>query len=387
MHKKNLYVAKTLFGFENILADELNSLNCSDVKVLNRAVTFSGDKKTLYRVNLRSRLSLNILMEWANFWTRNEDDFYKQVKKLPWNEVLSPEKTFMIKTNIPKSKVFQHSQFIGLRAKDAIADYFTESMGKRPNVDTVDPDVKIQVYINGNKCSISLDSSGEALFKRGYRTNTGFAPINEVLAAGIIALSGWHGQTTFYDPMCGSGTFLIEAAMIAHNIPPGMKRRFGFQNWINYTPALWQQVFKEESEKVTDTQIDIIGSDTKQVNLEIARENITNAFLEDSIRVSKKDFFTSEWNKNEPPHMVFNPPYNKRLEENDVIAFYKKIGDTLKFGYSGAEAWIISANVDAMKFIGLRPSKKIKLFNGPLECKLQQYKMYRGSKAELHTNK
>lgn len=375
-------IAKTFFGLEEILADELAVLQCNNIQVLNRAVKFTCDKKTLYRVNLRTRLAISILVEWENFWARDEENFYKKIKQIEWDHVLSPEKTFMIKTTIPRSKVFKHSQFAGLKAKDAIADYFTEKHGKRPDVDTVDPDVKIQVYINGNKCSVSLDSSGEPLFKRGYRVNTGSAPINEVLAAGIIELSGWTPNQIFYDPMCGSGTFLIEAAMKAHNIPAGMKRRFGFQNWMNYTPGLWEQVFKEETEKVTDLQVQILGSDRNARVLEVARENISEAFLEDSIRVSKKDFFDAEWSKEDMPFIIFNPPYDKRLREKDVVDFYKKIGDKLKFGYPGTEAWIISSQVEAMKFIGLRPSKKLKLFNGPLECKLMQFEMYKGSRRE-----
>jgi len=386
MTKTYTCIAKTFFGLEAILADELTGLQCTEIHVLNRAVKFTCDKKTLYRVNLRSRFAISILVEWANFWARNEEDLYKKVKSIEWEHILSPAKTFMIKTTIPDSEVFRHSQFIGLKAKDAIADYFTEKEGKRPDVDTIDPDVKIQLHINGNKCSISLDSSGEPLFKRGYRINGGKAPINEVLAAGMIQLSGWKPNQTFYDPMCGSGTFLIEAAMIAHNIAPGMKRRFGFQNWINYTPALWEQVFKEETEKVTDSGVKIYGSDKIETVLGFARDNISSAFLEDSIIVSKKNFFTAEWEKDELPFIMFNPPYNKRLSEDDVIGFFKKIGDTLKFNYPGTEAWVISSEFELMKFIGLRPSRKIKLFNGPLECRVMKFEMYKGKKGSAKAN-
>lgn len=373
-------IAKTFFGLEQILADELTALQCTKIKVLNRAVAFTCDKKTLYRVNLRSRFAISVLVDWADFYARDEDNFYKQMLKINWDDVLNIEKTFMIRTNIARSDVFQNSQFMGLRAKDAIADFFMTKYGKRPDVDTVDPDVKIHVYINGNKVFVSLNSSGESLFKRGYRVAMSQAPINEVLAAGIIELSGWQANKTFYDPMCGSGTFLIEAAMKAHNIPPGMKRRFGFQNWMNYTPELWDVVYKEEVEKITDSSVKIIGSDNDRKVLEMARENISAAFLEDSILVSKKDFFEKEWAKSEMPFLVFNPPYDKRLKESEIIEFYKKIGDTLKFNYPGTQAWIISSNLDAMKHIGLRPSKKIKLFNGPLECRLGKYEMYKGSR-------
>lgn len=380
MMKSYTCIAKTFYGLENILADELTSLQCKEIHVLNRAVKFTCDKKGLYKVNLRSRFAISVLVEWENFWSRDEEDLYKRIKKIEWDQVLSPDKTFMIKTTIPDSKVFRHSQFVGLKAKDAIADYFTEKEGKRPDVDTIDPDVKIQLHINGNKCSISLDSSGEPLFKRGYRISTGVAPMNEVLAAGIIKLSGWQPNQTFYDPMCGSGTFLIEAAMMAHNIPPGMKRRFGFQNWMNYTAPLWEQVFKEETEKVTDSQVMIIGADNYEKVLTAARENIEQAFLEDSIRVSKKDFFVSEWKKEEMPFIIFNPPYDKRLQEDDMISFFKEVGDTLKFKYPGTQAWIISSEFELMKFIGLRPSRKIKLFNGPFECRLMKFEMYKGKK-------
>ena len=382
MNKEYSCVAKTLSGLEPILADELLALQATDVKQLKRAVSFTCDKKTLYRVNLCSRFAISVLVEWADFWARDENNFYEQVKKINWEDVLSVEKTFMITATIGQSKVFTHSQYMGLKTKDAIADYFMEKFGKRPDVNTLDPDVKINVYIRGNKVILSLDSSGEPLFKRGYRSETGYAPINEVLAAGIIELSGWDRQQTFYDPMCGSGTFLVEAALMAHNVPPGMKRRFGFQNWINYSSGLWDQVFKEETANVTDAQVQIIGSDKDGKVLDKARENIAAAFVEDSVRVSRKDFFATEWQKDEMPHIIMNPPYDKRLREKDAIAFYKQIGDTLKFNYPGAEAWILSANLNAMKFVGLRPNTTIQLYNGPLECKLCQYKLYKGSKKD-----
>lgn len=378
-HEQNC-VAKTFAGLETILADELTALQAKNVKVLNRAVSFSCNKETLYRINLRSRFAISVLVEWANFWARDEENFYKEMKKVNWDDFLSTEKTFMIRTNVMNSKTFTHSQYIGLKAKDAIADFFFEKYQKRPDVNTDDPDVKIHVYINGNKVSVSLNSSGEPLFKRGYRITTGYAPINEVLAAGMIELSGWDGQQVFYDPMCGSGTILIEAAMKAHNIPPGMKRRFGFQTWLNYSPPLWEKVFKEETQKITDSEVTIYGSDKDGKVLQSARENISAAFVEDSVRVSRKNFFQEEWTKDEMPFMVFNPPYDKRLQNKDVVQFYKTIGDTLKFKYAGAEAWIISAHLDAMKRIGLRPSKKLKLYNGPLECRFCQYKLYKGSR-------
>lgn len=378
--KKYTCVAKTMLGLEDILADELEALNCSDVQVLNRAVSFTCDKATLYRVNLRSRFAISILVEWANFWARDEENYYKQIKRLNWDSLLSPDRTFMIQANIVRTKIFSHSQFMALKAKDAIVDFFQEKYGKRPSVDTVEPSLKINIHINGNKVSISLNSSGEPLFKRGYRVSMTRAPINEVLAAGIIELSGWNGQQPFYDPMCGSGTFLVEAGIKAHNIPPGMKRRFGFQKWLNYTPALWDSIYKEEVDKITDSNVRIYGSDKDAKAIEFCRNNIESSFLEDSLITSRKDFFKYDWDKDEMPFLIMNPPYDKRLRENDVIDFYKKIGDKLKFSYAGTQAWIISSNIQAMKFIGLRPSKRIKLFNGPLECRLCQYEMYSGSK-------
>ncbi len=375
-------VAKTLYGLENILAAEIGELKGQNIQILNRAVQFETDKAGLYRLNLCSRLALSILVDVAQFWARDEQNFYKQLKKIQWEDILSVDKSFMINTTIPRSKIFTHSQYIGLKAKDAIADYFTEKFGRRPNVDTQNPDVKINLYINGNKCSVSLDSSGEPLFKRGYRVATGPAPLNEVLAAGIIKLSGWHGQQPFYDPMCGSGTLLIEAAMIAHNIPPGMKRRFGFQNWVNYDAQLWDYVFKTEADKVTDNKVSITGSDKDSSVLDKARENIASAFLEDTISVKRQDFFQSEWTKADPPFIVINPPYNKRLQQDQVTAFYQRIGQTLKFNYSGGEAWIISSELRALKHIGLRPTKKIKLINGALECQLNQYLLFKGKRAD-----
>lgn len=370
-----------MYGLENVLSDELEDCGAEDVTILNRAVSFIADKVILYKVNLRSRTAISILVEQASFWLKNEDDLYKKVKQVNWGHLLNINKTFMVRATV-NSTLFTNSQFVAYRTKDAIADWFMDDQGKRPNVDTKNPDLKIQIHISDRKCTISLDSSGDPLFKRGYRQSRVIAPINESLAAGILLLAGWNGQCPLLDPMCGSGTFLIEAAMIAHNIPPGMKRRFGFQNWLNYDAELWDSIFKEEVAKITDNNVQILGYDRDQEALQSARENVTTAFVEDSITLKKQDFFESEWFKEEKPWIFMNPPYDERLQEDDVIQFYKDIGNQLKFNYSGAEAWIISSNLRALKYVGLRPSKKIKLFNGPLECRLNNFQMYRGSKKD-----
>jgi len=382
MQKTYNCVAKTMFGLENVLADELEEYGAENVQILNRAVSFDANKATLYRVNLRSRTAISVLVEQVSFWMKHEDDLYKKIKQINWGNLLSVEKTFMIRATV-NSRMFSHSQFVAYRAKDAIADWFMEDRDRRPNVDTKNPDLKIQVHISDRKCTISLDSSGDPLFKRGYRQSRVLAPINESLAAGILLLAGWTGNRPLLDPMCGSGTFLIEAGMIAHNIPPGMKRRFGFQSWINYDPDLWDMVFKEEVAKITDSPVKIFGYDRDQEALASARDNVTTAFLEDSIVLKKQDFFESEWEREEKPLIVMNPPYDERLQEEDVIHFYKQIGNQLKFQYTGAEAWIISSNLHALKHVGLRPTKKVKMYNGPLECKLNYYQMYRGSKKEM----
>lgn len=372
--------AKTLAGLEELLAEELKEIGAKDIELGTRVVFFEGDDEVLYKANLLCRTALKILKPIRSFRVIDENDLYEKVKKINWLKYLSLNETFRIDATV-SSEAFTHSQFVALKTKDAIADYFREEMdNERPSVDTVHPNLRVDVYIYKDQCTISIDSSGDALFKRGYRDKTNLAPINEVLAAGLIKLTGWKGETDFYDPMCGSGTLLIEAAMIAHNIPAGYYRKeFGFQHWRDYDRELWAEIFMEAERNIKRTKIKIEGSDLDWEAIKISKNNIANAELSDYIEVKKFPFEKSE-PREEKAIVVMNPPYGERMEVQDIKAFYKGIGDKLKQDFQNKDIWILTCNMDALKSIGLKTSRRINLRNGSLECKFVKYEMYRGSK-------
>ncbi len=380
MEKNYKMVAKTLFGFEDILADELRKLGAMHITKGVRSVQFEGDKGFMYKANLCLRTALKILKPIASFYVHNENEYYQKLYDFNWQEIFNVNQTFAITATL-QTQLFNHSQYVALKAKDAIVDAFRNSVGKRPNVDVLHPDVAIHIHIQRNEVIVSLDSSGNSLHQRGYRTATNIAPINEVLAAGILLLSGWQGQCDFIDPMCGSGTFLIEAAMIACNIPANIHRKeFGFERWKDFDEDLFNVIFSSVIKKIKEFQYQIIGYDKAPSAVAKAKDNLANANLADYIKIYQKDFFTTEKeDKEKPLHMVFNPPYNERLQ-TDVESLYSSIGNTLKHHYPNTEAWFITSNLEGMKYVGLRPSRKIKLFNGKLESRLLQYKMYEGSK-------
>ena len=315
------------------------------------------------------------------FKAYNETKFYEKLFKFEWDDFMSVDQTFAIDSTV-NSERFSHSQFMTFKMKDAIVDFFQNRYGKRPSIETRSPDIKFHLHIDRELVTISLDSSGDALFKRGYRREQGEAPINEVLASGILQLAGWDGKGNFLDPMCGSGTLLIEAAMIAMDLPAQIfRKRFGFQNWKNYDETLFNKIKEFRIERVREFHGKIVGYDIDGRMLDAADANIASAEMEDVIEVRRQDFFES---KKElfPLLMVFNPPYDERISINDDD-FYKKIGDTFKTNYPNTLAWLISSDLDAPKKIGLRPSRKIKLFNGKLETRFLQYEMYEGTK-KLH---
>ena len=285
------------------------------------------------------------------------------------------------------SKVFTHSKFIALKTKDAIVDRFRETSGERPNVDLRFPDLKINVHIDKQLCTISLDTSGESLHKRGYKLDTNIAPINEVLAAGLIMLSGWDGQSDFMDPMCGSGTILAEAAMIACNIPPNlMRKEFAFERWQDWDVDLFEKIEESLLKKTRDFHHKIYAFDKSPSAVRKAKENIKNAHLDEFISIKHEDFFKTQKGGNNKLHMVFNPPYGERLENLNVEEFYGNIGTTLKHGYPNTNAWLITSNLEALKYVGLRPSRKIKVFNAKLESRLVKYEMYEGSRKAKKQN-
>ncbi len=372
-------VAKTLYGFEDILADELMGLGAQSVKKGVRNVSFVGDKGFLYKANLALRTAIKILKPIEHFRVYNEDGLYNEIKAMPWEKYLGEKGSLAVDATV-HSKRFTHSKYVALKVKDAIVDRFRERTGVRPDVDLRFPDLKINVHIDREKCTVSLDSSGESLHRRGYKLATNIAPINEVLAAGLVLMSGWKGQSDFMDPMCGSGTILIEAAMIACNIPPNlMRKEFGFERWLDWDQDLFDKIEASLMKKVKDFPHNMYGYDKAPSAIRKAIENIRNAELSDFISVEQKDFFKTSKNSEDHLHMVFNPPYGERLDI-DMETFYSDLGSTLKHGYPGTTAWFITSNLEALKHIGLRHSKKIKVYNAKLESRFVCYEMYAGSK-------
>ncbi len=375
-------VAKTLFGFEPILAKELRNLGAIDIKEGVRNVRFSGDKGFMYKANLCLRTAIKILKPFKSFRITSEEDLYNEVKKIAWEEFMEVNDTLAIDATVHSEK-FTHSKYIAQKTKDAVVDRFREKFGSRPDVDLDFPTLRINVHIENNTCNISLDSSGQSLHKRGYKTATNIAPINEVLAAGMLLFSGWDGQCDFMDPMCGSGTILIEAAMIACNIPPNLNRKeFAFEKWKDWDVDLFEKIEESVLKKVRDFHFTITGYDKAPSAVTKAIDNVENANLAEFIQVKQQNFFESSKPGERHLHMIFNPPYGERLDI-DMPAFYKEIGDTLKQSYPGTEAWFITSNLEAIKHVGLRPTRKIKLFNGALESKLLKYDIYEGTK-KLH---
>ena len=372
-------VAKTLFGFEPLLAKELRNLGAMDVKEGVRSVSFVGDKGFMYKANLSLRTAIKVLKPIDSFKVFSEEDLYKQIYKMPWEKYLDATDTLAIDATVHSDK-FTHSKYIALKSKDAIVDRFREKFGKRPGIDLDYPTLRINIHIEKEFCTVSLDSSGQSLHKRGYKSATNIAPINEVLAAGMLLHSGWDGQCDFLDPMCGSGTILIEAAMIACNIPPNLNRKeFGFERWKDWDEDLFEKIEESVLKKVREFHFTIKGYDKAPSAVHKAKDNVENANLSEFIKVEHEDFFKTEKQTERHLHMVFNPPYGERLNI-DMPEFYKAIGDTLKQSYPGTHAWFITSNLEAIKHVGLRPSRRIKLFNGSLESKLLKYEIYEGSK-------
>jgi putative N6-adenine-specific DNA methylase len=372
-------MAKTFYGMEKILVAELKQLGAMDVSEGNRLVHFTGDKGFMYKANLCLRTALKILKPIFQFRAENESVLYEKLYQFDWSSLLSPDQTFAI-DSVVHGKVFNHSLYVTQRCKDAIVDRFRKDHGKRPTVDTRHPDIRLHLHIFDQKCSLSLDTSGRSLHHRGYRSLTNIAPINEVLAAGIIMLSDWDQRTDFMDPMCGSGTFLIEAAMMACKIPANINRNiFAFEKWKDWDESLFDKIKSSKLNNVVSPVGKIYGFDKAPSAIEKSTTNIKNAALEDFIQVNRADFFNSQKMGDTPLHLLTNPPYGERLD-GDINTLCKNFGDTLKGSYPNTQAWIISSNFEALKFFGLRPSRKIKLFNGKLETRLCNVPIYEGTK-------
>lgn len=371
-------LAKTLFGLEKVLADELTELGASSVRILNRAVSFEGETEMLYKANYCCRTALSILRPIQSFYISNAKDIYHRALKIKWDELIDLEQTFSI-VPVVHSKLFNHSGYPALVLKDAIADYFTRKYEKRPSVDTTRPDITVNLHISENEVRVSLDSSGIPLYKRGYRISQSIAPINEVLAAGIIRMSGWNPDKPLLDPMCGTATIPIEAAMIALNIPAGKYREsYGFMNWKDYDEATFNRVSNEANEGIRERNLSIGCSDISPEAISSATMNLTSAGLSSHIKLYTRDFFKSG-SGGEEYTIITNPPYGERIKEDDINRFYSDIGERLKHGYNSSQAWIITSNMGALKHVGLKPSEKHTLYNGSLECRLVRYDMYQGS--------
>ena len=377
MKNDNFYMlAKTMFGLEEVLAEELRKLGAQNIKPMNRAVSFKGDKGFMYKANLNLRTALRILKPIAHFQAHDEKELYKKLCEIDWTAIFDLNATFATHATT-HSEIFTHSKYASLVMKDAIADTFRKKFDKRPNVDPEMPDVSINLHIAKHTCTVSLDSSGDSLHKRGYKSDAVTAPMNEVLAAGLILLSDWNKISNFHDPMCGSGTILIEAALIAYNIPPNIFReRFGFEGWKDFDPKLWETIKEASLDKETNYYGKITGSDNFQKAVRISRTNIDNALMHDNIKVTNSDFFETEITPG--TFVMFNPPYGERIDLG-VNDFYEKVGTTLKHNYQGCTIWLISSDIENMKLIGLKPNHKIKVMNGELECSFRKFEVYEGS--------
>ena len=375
-------LAKTFKGLEQVLATELVQLGANNVQVERRAVSFTGDKRMLYTANMCLRTASRVLVPILSFKAQKADDIYEQVKALDWSQYMTVKTTFQIDATV-YSDYFRHSQFVTYRVKDAIVDYWMEHENQRPSVKLEGADLYLNVHIAGDRVTLSLDSSGESLHKRGYRVANTQAPINEALAAGMLLLAGWNGQSDFYDPMCGSGTLLIEAALIARNIAPGVYRQeFAFEKWADFDADLWDEVYNDDSRE-REFKHKIYGSDAGFYAVQAATKNIQSASLQRDIEVKQirvEELRLADTNT-EGALVMINPPYGERLsQDKNVLRLYQDMGTALKHQFSGATAWVISSNEEALKCIGLRPAKKIHLVNGDLECLFNKYELFKGDR-------
>ena len=387
-------LAKTFKGLEDILAQELTELGANEIQKERRAVSFTGDKALLYRANLCLRTASRILVPIATFQAKDADAVYEQAKEIDWSRYMTVKTSFAIDATV-YSETFRHSKYVTYRVKDAIADYWMARENKRPNVQVTSPDLSLNVHIAGESVTISLDSSGESLHKRGYRVANTEAPINEALAAGMILMTGWRGESDFYDPMCGSGTFLIEAALIAQNIAPGIFRKgFAFEKWADFDADLFEEVYNDDSRERAFTH-HIYGSDASYYAVQTALKNVQSAnqqrFI--SVRQIRLEEIKNPFNDSAVdvasqarPLVMMNPPYGERLaQDKNVMQLYRDMGTTLKFQFTGARAWVISSNEEALKCIGLKPSEKIHLLNGELDCLFCCYDLFQGTHKEYRS--
>ncbi len=374
-------IAKTFQGLEEVLAKELTELGANNIEIGRRMVSFTGDKEMLYKANFCLRTAVKILKPIKEFKSTDADDVYKVVKKMDWSQYMDCSNTFLI-DSVVFSEKFRHSKFVAYRVKDAIADYWREKTdGERPNVAITNPDIRINVHIAEDDVTISLDSSGESLHIRGYKTNTVAAPINEVLAAGLIMLTGWNGECDLIDPFCGSGTILIEAALIAMNIYPGVFRKeYAFEKWKDFDEDMFDNIYNDDS-KERDFDHKIYGFDINRQAVGIAIENARNAGVNKVVDIEQRDFYEFEAPR-EKALMITNPPYGERITTDDLLGLYETIGQRLKQNFVGNDAWIITYRQECFDKIGFRPSTRFALYNGSLECEFRKYQVFDGKLKE-----
>lgn len=369
-------IAKTFMGLEPVLAKELTQLGANEVQIGRRMVSFMGDKEMMYRANFQLHTAIRILKPIKHFKALSADDVYREVQKIDWSEYIGLDKTFAV-DSVVFSEEFRHSKFVAYKVKDAIVDQFREKTGKRPNISVANPDIRLNIHIAEDKCTLSLDSSGESLHRRGYRQESVEAPLNEVLAAGMILMTGWQGETDFIDPMCGSGTLLVEAALIAHNMAPGLFRKeYAFEKWPDFDSDLFDRIYNDDSNEREFTH-HIYGYDVDIKAVNTARLNVRAAGLLNDITVEEADFknFTQPKEKS---IIVTNPPYGERISTPDLLGTYKMIGERLKHQFLNNDAWILSYREECFDQIGLKPSIKIPVYNGSLECEFRKYQIFDG---------
>ena len=369
-------IAKTFMGLEPVLAKELTQLGANEVQIGRRMVSFMGDKEMMYRANFQLHTAIRILKPIKHFKALSADDVYREVQKFDWSEYIGLDKTFAV-DSVVFSEEFRHSKFVAYKVKDAIVDQFREKTGKRPNISVANPDIRLNIHIAEDKCTLSLDSSGESLHRRGYRQESVEAPLNEVLAAGMILMTGWQGETDFIDPMCGSGTLLVEAALIAHNMAPGLFRKeYAFEKWPDFDSDMFDRIYNDDSSEREFTH-HIYGYDVDIKAVNTARLNVRAAGLLNDITVEEADFknFTQPKDKS---IIVTNPPYGERISTPDLLGTYKMIGERLKHQFLNNDAWILSYREECFDQIGLKPSIKIPVYNGSLECEFRKYQIFDG---------
>ena len=369
-------IAKTFMGLEPVLAKELTQLGADNVQIGRRMVSFTGNQELLYRANFQLRTAIKILKPICHFKARSADDVEKEIRKIDWTEYLDNSKTFAVDA-VVFSEEFRHSKFVSYKVKDAIVDQFRERTGGRPNISVSSPDIRLNMHIAEDQCTLSLDSSGESLHRRGYRQESVEAPLNEVLAAGMILMTGWQGDCDFIDPMCGSGTLLVEAALIAHNMAPGLFRKeYAFEKWPDFDAELFDRIYNDDSQE-REFKHHIYGYDIDMKAVNTARLNVKAAGLTNSITVAQQDFkdFTQPSKKS---ILVTNPPYGERISTPDLMGTYKMIGERFKHAFTGNDAWVLSYRDECFAQIGLKPSIKIPLYNGSLECEFRKYQLFDG---------